>query len=357
MWPAQSGHITRALDLKLICHIGTPKTASTFLQNTCAANPEWLEQNGLYYPDLMAPSANHITLFYANAVGIHDFARDYGLKTPEDVKDFRARLSDSVAEQVEAVSQNAHTMIMSSENLIANFKIIKEVGNLRDFLAPHFDDIRIIVYLRRQDDAILSMYGEFMRRGFKPAMTFEEFLKASLGPKTHTPYLYYRRVLSQWVEIFGKDAITVRLFDRKRLRNGDILADFMAEVLQEDAPDLSGLEPSPEDNIGLSAPALEFLRRMQPYIPYRKDGAVNPVRVRLEQKINALPSKPRPKMSQLQSQLIMTHFKGANDWLKDTFFPDEKGALFPVRRNLGEDGNLGKINLKDFARFTGDLLT
>jgi len=342
--------------LKLVCHIGTPKTASTFLQNTCATNPDWLAQNGIVYPDLMAPDPNHITLFYATALGIHDFARDYGLTTPEEVRQFRKMLSDSIAQQVGDAPENITTMVMSSENLIANFKNIKEIQNLHDLLAPHFEEIRILVYLRRQDDAILSMYGEFMRRGFS-AMTFDQFLEASLGPKTYTPYLYYRRVLRQWVEVFGKEALSVRLFDKSRLRGGDVLFDFMAELQGAEQPDLTGLVPSADDNTGLSAPVLEFLRRMYPYIPNRKDKVINPVRAHLAGKINALPAQPRPKMSDIQSKHIMGHFKEANTWLRDSFFSDQKGPVFPARTGKAEEGNLGKVNLRDFAKFTGGLLT
>lgn len=342
--------------MKLFLHIGTPKTASTYLQNTCAANPDWLARNGILYPDLMAPDPNHITLFYASAVGIHDFARDYGLNSQEDVQQFRGLLSDSIARQIEDAPDHIGSMLMSSENLTGNLRNIGGIKNLASLLKPHFDDTRIILYLRRQDDAILSMYGEFMRRGFT-GMTFDQFFKTCLGSGTFTPYLYYRRVLNMWIKAFGQEAISVRLFEKPRLRQNDILADFMGEILGTEDPDLEGLIPSPDDNVGLSAPVLEFLRRMHAFVPNRKDKVVNPHRIRLADKINALPAQPRPRMSATQSQKIMTHFQGANTWLQATFFPDHDGPLFPPRTDLEEEGNLGKVTLKEFAQFTGELLT
>lgn len=355
--PAQGHDTTRTgnTTVKLVCHIGTPKTASTFLQNTCALNGLWLARHGVIYPDLLAPDANHITLFYAAAQGIHDFARDYGLHTPADVAAFRTRLNDTIARQIAEAPPGAHTMVMSSENLSGNIQTIPGIQRLADLLRPHFSDIRIVIYLRRQDDAILSMYGEFMRRGFS-ARTFDQFLDRVLGANTHTPYLYYRRLLQIWAGVFGAEALDVRLFDRTHFPDGDILADFMACVFGADnLPDLDRMERSGQGNVSLSAPVLEFLRRIQPEVPFIKDKISNPARAALAPRIDALPADPRPRLSHAQSNRIMTHFQGANSWLKQTYFPAQDGPVFAPRDHLPEQGNIGDLTEGDFARFREEL--
>ncbi len=342
--------------MKLVCHIGTPKTASTFLQNTCAANPKWLQKNSILYPDMLTPSPNHISLFYANSRSLHDFAKDYGLKSLEDVADFRRRLSAKVAKQVRKAPKGIDTMLMSSENLTGNLIDPQSVQRLKEFLDPHFDEIQIVMYARRQDDAILSMYGEFMRRGFSDR-TFEQFVKKALSPHTQVPYLYYRRILTPWIEAFGRDAITVRKFDRQSLLGGDILTDFFAQVLGTDtAADFSALTASEDDNVGLSGPVLEFLRLMYPSMSFRKNGQANPLRARLAPYINKLPAEPRPRMSTEQSRKIMRYFRPANTWLKSTFFADQEGPLFPAKGRPGEKGNLGQITPEETAEFAGRIL-
>ncbi len=339
--------------MNLVCHIGTPKTATTYLQETCAANPDWLRENGMVYPDLLSPIANHITLFYAAAQYVDPSAHAYGLRSMAEVAVFRGTLADQIRQQIAAAPPGVTTMLMSSENLTGNLGG-PGVRELACLLRPLFDQVRIVVYLRRQDDAVLSMYGEFMRRGYHGA-PFAEFVENALRPDPTPPYLNYRRLLGHWIEAFGAQAITVRLFDRAELVDGDVLTDFMAQVLGR-RPDLAGLVPSGNGNESLSAPALEFLRLIQPMVPFQMNNTVNPARQRLERRINRLPGTPRPQMSATQSARIMAHYRAANDWLRQTFFPDRPGPLFAPRPELPADSNLGRISLTEFARFTGEML-
>ncbi|MFY0312378.1 hypothetical protein ACFMBG_21055 [Leisingera sp. D0M16] len=341
--------------MRLVCHIGTPKTASTFLQNSFAANAGWLQQQGVLYPDLLSRDANHITLFYAAQEGLHDFSRDHGLKSRADVLKFRGRLKDQLASQAAKAPDGTHTMLISSENLTGNLVRPQEIANLREIFGDLFSEIRIVAYLRRQDDALLSMYGEYMRRGFNN-MRFTEFLQACMSPKSPAPYLYYRRLLGWWIDAFGKEALDVRLYDRARLAGGDILQDFMTILFETPLPGLQDLSRSPQDNTGLSAPALEFLRQMQPHLPNRKNGAVNPRRRQLQPRIDSLPASPRPRLYKKQSERIMAHFAPANAWLGRVFFPDADGPVFPDRDQDSDKGNIGKLSLEQFAAFSAHLL-
>lgn len=341
--------------MKVICHIGHPKTATTFLQNTCVANRDWLKQHGILYPDTTDPGGNHIGLVFACANYISAFARERGIHTLEDAHAYRGRLRDHLKQQIAAAGGQVHTILLSSENLTANIHGQDGVQNVADFLSDFGDDIQIVVYLRRQDDSLLSMYGEFMRRGFA-APTFEKFTEDALRDTDMLPHIFYRRILEFWVRSFGRERITVRLFDRARLIGGDILADFLDVVFAGKVPDLSGMKRSPQDNTGLSAPVLEFLRRMQPHIPFDHNGIANPQRRKLQARIEQLPTEPRPRLSKQQSDRIMTHFAPANEWVRSTFLPDLPTPLFPPRPHDDPTSNLGQISIDEFAQFTGMLL-
>lgn len=349
----------KEMRVKLVCHIGTPKTASTLIQNTCDANPEWLAEHGLAYGKVLAPDANHITLMFICANELHDFARDYGIHSLEALDTFHGKVCERIEWHLGQLGPDIHTVIMSSENLTGNMGHIDEINRLKALLTPYFDEIEIVTYVRRQDEGILSMYGEFMRRGFSDD-TFAEFVDFCLGEDTPTQYLYYRRELMKWIEVFGRENVHVRRFVPGAFKGGDILSDFMSFVLgmdgEDQTVDLTGFEPSRDDNRGLSAPVLEALRRMHPRIPFIKDGQPNIVRTTLTPFISLLPQHPRPVMSPERGQRIMSHFAGANGWLKETFFPELPGPVFPQRVDQPQQGNIGQLTLDEFADISGQLL-
>lgn len=340
--------------MKLICHIGTPKTASTLLQNSCAANPDWLARHGVAYGEALSNDPNHITLFFAAARGIHDLTRAYGINTVEELDAFRERLVATIAGHRASLPAGIDRVILSSENLTGNLRSTEGIAQLRQMLVPHFDAVEIVLYVRRQDDAILSMYGEYMRRGFSPA-TFDKFSVNCMSETSPAPYLFYRRELLKWIEVWGREAITVRLFDSDAFIGGQILTDFMAVVLGRTDFDMSDFIPSPAENRGLSAPVLEALRRLQPAFPFVKGHIPNRTRQRMMPLINALPTTPRPVMSAARSRQIMSFFEAPNAWLRDTFFPGRDGPLFPPKEGLPETGNLGLLSDKEFAEI-GSLL-
>lgn len=343
--------------MKLVCHIGTPKTASTFLQNTFAANRDWLLGHGVLFPELLTPHPNHITLFYAAAEKLHPFARDYGLKSRDDLAAFREKMRATIAQRIARAPKGVHTMLVSSENMGANLHSPAEIRALHDLFRPHFDEFRITVYLRRQDDAMLSMWGEHMRRGFN-GKGFTQFVETCFGPRSLTRYLYYRRLLSNWSEVFGRDALDVRLFDRDHLEGGDILVDFMTILFGRRLPPMAQMTRGKADNIGLAAPVLEFLRLMYPHMPLHRDGVLNQARAELGPRINALPAAPRPRMGAGQSQEIMAHFAADNEWLQAEFFPGLPAPLFPERgerEDGGEPSNIGKLSRKQMAEYAAQL--
>lgn len=324
------------------------------MQNTCAQNPEWLAQNGILYPDLLSTDANHITLMYVTATTITPFARGYGIKDEADVLCLRERLTKKIDEQIATAPAHIHTMFVSSENLTGNMGG-PAATRVAEFLRPHFSDIQIVVYLRRQDQAILSMYGEFMRRGFN-SDSFSEFLKAELGPKPRLSYLNYEHLLTGWVDAFGLENINVRLFDKDRFSGGTMLSDCMGTVLGRAEVDVSGFVPAQSANKSPSAPALEFLRRVNARIPFAYDGVANPLRAELTKKVNNLPTDPRPQISRAESAAILDHFASQNEWLKTRFFPTLEGPLFSDGPDLNDTGNTGEITLYDYEEFTRILL-
>lgn len=100
------------------------------------------------------------------------------------------------------------------------------------------------MYLRRQDQQSVSLYSTRLRRGASARLL-------------STPY-DYARALTNWAEVFGRAAVTPRIYERASLVDGDAVADFIA------AAELAAAGVPPpgkrDSNPSLQAPAQELLR-------------------------------------------------------------------------------------------------
>lgn len=129
---------------RLVIHIGTHKTGTTFLQHKLAHTRPWLSERGFVYPDFGTP-AHH--LLVAHWVGLR---RELAwCSDPPAV--WKALASEHVASH--------RTIVLSSEE----FSRITE--NRADFNAirswfREFESVRLICYLRDQISYLQSIYTE-----------------------------------------------------------------------------------------------------------------------------------------------------------------------------------------------------
>ncbi|PTW44161.1 hypothetical protein [Rhodovulum kholense] len=231
---------------KAILQIGTEKTGTTTLQTFLAANREALAARGFVYPRFCG-ALNHTGL----AAYAMDADRPDSLKHPfggiaaADTPAMRARLRAAAAEDLDG----SGTAIFCSEHCHSRLVSETEVQRLRDFLAPHFDEIRVSVYLRRQDQIALSLYSTMLKSGAVPDRI--------IGiPDPENPYYNYDRFLGLWEKVFGQDAVSVRIFERSSLTGGSIVDDFL-DQWQIGPPE--AFAPVADENGSISPEAQHFL--------------------------------------------------------------------------------------------------
>jgi tetratricopeptide (TPR) repeat protein len=111
-------------------------------------------------------------------------------------------------------------VILSAEQF-SRFKTAEHVTRLRDFLAPYFAGISVIVYLRRQDTHFASFYTQSLRLGHVEPPDVTQLLK-------HHHTYDYAEILDRWAGVFGEKAMVVRVFERGADRKFDVLEDFAA---------------------------------------------------------------------------------------------------------------------------------
>lgn len=341
--------------MKLVCHIGIAEAAAAHIQDSLAANNDWLLTHGLAYADLLSPTPNHITLFFACASEVHRLAQDYGLSSPKALADFRVELAAHIDAQIADPPARAHTLVMSSPALTGLMRREGEIARLHELLAPRFEEVKILVYVRRQDDALLLKYNELIRRGQSRA-TFPDFVETCLGSDNPMPHLDYQRALAPWLRVWGRDSIVLRRFSAVDFIQDNVLADVMGVLLETWEPDLTGLRPAPDPARVVSAPALEFLRQIHPAVPFIKEGRPNPQRRALMPAINALPEQPRPIMPAALSHQIMGHYRASNNWLSTQFTDTPTAPFFPHRPDHPDHGTLGHLSPRQATGLAGQLL-
>lgn len=183
-------------------HVGTAKTGTSALQNFVGENLDRFAEYGYYYPETgRVNNCHHGIAFY--------WGNQDAFKKIFDVhQDQLSRLSDEL---------NTH---QGKHILISSECFLMETVHWEDLLSilPH-DNIKIIVYFRRQDSFLSSRYMENVK-GNRIILPPVEWIEKNLYPNE---YLGILNRLSSYVE---KDNIIVRVYERQQFVGGSIFSDF-----------------------------------------------------------------------------------------------------------------------------------
>lgn len=130
--------------MKLVLHIGLPKTGTTFLQTTLLGNQKLLAAAGVCYPET-----------WRDKIGNHYAWEDALAKDPQ-----RA----AAALRAEAERAGAGRILLSAESFVLFFGLEPRGEVALRVLAESFA-LELVLVLRRQDDFLESYYAQSMRAG------------------------------------------------------------------------------------------------------------------------------------------------------------------------------------------------
>ena len=299
---------------RCILQIGTEKTGTTSLQSFLATNRERLQARGIRYPRFPG-RANHTGLVaYAMDAARRDPLRGaFGVHSDAAVAEFRQRIERQAA--AELTGQGI--TVFCSEHCHSRLTTREEVQRLADLLMPHFDRIDICVYLRRQDQVAVSLHSTQLKSGST---------NAEILPRTQAadPYFNYDQSLRLWEDVFGQQHVYVRLFDRRELVAGDVIADFLSAWGLGAPKDYLPVEKL---NESIDAPAQDFLRRVNktlavlPGLP--REAVQGPLADQLARNFGG--RGPRPSRS--AAEAFYAKYRDSNEAVRKRHFPGRE-ALF-----------------------------
>lgn len=236
----------------LIIHIGTEKTGTTSLQAFLHENAASLERHGIWYPTDASAAYCQGTAHFPIPGSLVESHQDF--VSPSKAQGLRSAVSEFCAD---ADKRLQPITLISSEHFSSRVRDPAKLAAFRDALRPHFKEIRIACYIRRQPDMALSSYHTGIVTG----------RRTRLDPSyvsVENPYFNYLKMLDLWADTFGRRAITVREYGKASLKNEDICQDFCAHVLGVDG---SSFLPVPARNASRGAVFLELVRQVNLVLP------------------------------------------------------------------------------------------
>jgi hypothetical protein len=212
----------------LFLHIGLPKTGTSAIQSFLAAERKALAAQNIYFPDTLDDERHSMLVRAIGGVQRQD--PQSGIWRGEDPGVALQAYIDGFTTDLAAMPRGVTKVILSAEQF-SRFKADEPLIRLRDLLTPYFDSMRIVAYLRRQDNFFASFYTQTLRLGVIEPPDVTALLKQYEGYD-------YAEILTRWARVFGEDAIVPRLFERGPDRKFDVLEDF-ASVCGFTVPDTS----------------------------------------------------------------------------------------------------------------------
>ena len=227
----------------LLFHIGIPKTGTTSLQHFLYDNNEKLKNQGWYYPSF----------------------KEFQDKTiMRSVKVNGKLILDAFLKKDDKLFDECMRYILShvkNYNVIVSYETIWNLEYIENFfnkVLDYYNNVKVLVYLRRQDQYLESMYNQCVKSNVNETMTLSQFIEDAKQIKL-TAYLDN---LMKLENIFG-DNLIVRLFEKESFQGArrDTISDFLSVIcLNETDEDWQFPENVENRNMSLGSRLLEIER-------------------------------------------------------------------------------------------------
>lgn len=213
--------------MKLVLHIGSGKTGTTSIQNFFVRNADKLKEVGVLYPVNKSVAPNHILL----PAG---FVKHDSISIPHNrfyLDDFDKYKNDSIrfmhALDSDIRKTSPKVLVMSAEQLFRDFSEVSAI-DFSEFLAPYFDEIIVVAYVRDPVSDYTSRISQKMRTG---GLVF-------------SPVVRNVRSVLEYYESQFPGCVRVNAFERDQLTDGDVIRDFVSKYVPEALGLLNTNKPS-----------------------------------------------------------------------------------------------------------------
>jgi hypothetical protein len=231
----------------LTVHIGSGRAGSSSIQFFLRDNRERLGELGILYPQ--SPGrARHTQLgLFAKSKTDLETSPEWRRRKDRDPASFRRAFKRRLFAELE--ESGLSRMLLSDEVLFGSSE--QALQRLSRFTARVAESLRLVLYLRRQDDHMVSRYQQGVKIGWVARL--RDWAKEDMSG------LYdYRARIRMHERVLAPAEFVVRRFERERFVNGSLFEDFL-DAARIDAR-IEDLAQVPNLNESLDAESVEFLR-------------------------------------------------------------------------------------------------
>lgn len=300
----------------LYIHIGTPKTGTTSIQNFCGLNREKLKEQGVLYPIMNyhyeRKSVNRNGYFLTGTI------KENGTRNKEKEK----QVFDNELQYIVDCFKDYDTILLSDESIWWATSTRRKGlwKDLEKHSEQHNYQIKVIVYLRRQDQFMMSRYNQKLKTDFiASTQSFDEYFADMNG--RFKCVIDYRERIDNIAKSISKENVIVKRFDRNYFYNGDLNQDFL-HILGVKVDD-SFQQLKETANTGISVQSGEIKRVLNRLKPITMADNNKLIKI-LKECEEVLPESNTSLMSTDEVKAFMEQFVDSNESIVDEYIGDGK---------------------------------
>lgn len=290
---------------KLYIHIGTHKTGTTAIQKVLKENVKSLKKENITYIPLVDQTKK---LKYVNKV-----ERELVSSNKKFLLSFfkKNKKSKCFIWSFEGFSGDPLKGYNNSEVIAESLRKITQGIN-----------VKIIVYLRKQDQFIESLYTQMIHQG--ESYNFEYFIKRFKNDDFNW-YLF----LNNYSKYFGKENIIVKQYDKEILKKRKgIINDFIGII---GVQNLKIKKNKMIANKGYSRNALEIAKILNPKL---NDDEKKVLRKFLKTQFSKKPFENYTYWNENHKKLLMNNISNSNSKVAKEYINNPSGILFPTEEQM-----------------------
>lgn len=280
-------------------HVGLDKSGSTAIQRALGLNQSWLNTKGYLFPSTGRVFGGH-----------HE-----GLFTTGGENSW-----EQFSQELDGARQaGSRAAVISWEGV--HFLSASRLSRFKALL--HAYELKVILYLRDQAELIQSGYFQQMKqKRMNLTVSSFELIDEQLMPESRN----YAHKIAKLEQVFGKQSLDVRLYDRENFVGQDIVTDFFKAVSLE--LDSTFQFPYLEANPSLDLPAVMLLNLVDRFYedPDGRRQMVNQLLLDIDENGN----EGKYFLDENAVDRIRNHYRASNREVLAQCFPGTTEAeLFP----------------------------